>query len=164
MVIRLTHLLAVVACILSLHSFAFAQTALPSNLHVTPIYRSLVESIAHQSPTFRAQLLRIANAPSVTVYLDVVPRVTGSRALTQMSRQIDGFTAWIEVSRFDDVVELIGHEVEHVIEQIDGVDLAAGAAGIYSVSSTRTVFETERAARAGVTVAGEVRAAARRRL
>ena len=49
----------------------------------------------------------------------------------------------------DNVVELIAHEIEHVIEQIDRVDLAESAAGIYSVSAGGMVFETERAGRAG---------------
>jgi hypothetical protein len=160
MVVRLTTPLAFVACILSLLTPAFAQPALPSNLHVSPVYHGLVESIARQSPTFQAQLVRIATAPDVTVHLDVVPRIAGARAVTEMVRQSDGLTARIQVSRFDNVVELIAHEIEHVIEQIEGVHLAGGArvadSGIYAVSLNGAAFETARAARAGRTVAREV--------
>lgn len=162
MVVRQTHLLAAVLCILSLHSPAFAQLALPSNLHVAPVYRELVESMADQSPTFQAQLLRIATAAGVTVHVEFVQHIIGARAVTRMVRQSDGLTARIEVDRFDNVVELIAHEIEHVIEQIDGVDLAADAAGIYSVAAGGMVFETDRAARAGVSVSEEVRASRRR--
>ena len=151
---------------LSLTSSVFAQTELPPNLHVADIYREFVQSIGDRSPTFEAQLRRIEAEPDVSVHLGIVPRVIGARAMTQMVRQNGTLIAWIEVARLDDVVELIAHELEHVIERIDGVNLAAGAdaanSGIYLVSKSGMVFETERASRAGVTVAAEVRASARR--
>ena len=154
--------LAIAISILALHSPAFAQSALPSNLRVAPMYRALVESMADRSPTFRRQLLRIANEPQLTIDLDVVLRIVGARAVTQMVRQADGLTARIQVTRLDDVVELIAHEIEHVIEQIDGVDLAAYAGqpgtGVYTVAAGGMVFETVRATRMGVVVAQEVRA------
>jgi hypothetical protein len=160
MALRHTYPLAFVVCILSVHPPAFAQSALPSNLHVAPIYREMVESMADRSPTFQAQLTRIANAQEVTVHVDVVLRITGARAMTQMDRRNDGLTARIQVARFDNVIELIAHEIEHVIEQIERVDLAGGAGmadtGIYAVSLNGMAFETARAARVGVSVAREV--------
>lgn len=160
------HRPAIVLCILSFASPAFAQFALPSNFDVPTMYRELVESMADRSPTFREQLRRIASEPGLIIDLDVVPRIVGARAVTRMVRQTDELTAHIEVARFENVVELIAHELEHVIEQIDRVDLTAGAARsdaeIYSVSSSGTVFETARAARAGVSVAQEVRVSSRR--
>lgn len=150
---------AIVLCILSLTSPAFAQSALPPNLQVAPIYRELVESMAAQSPIFQAQLLRIATAAGVTVHVEVVPHIVGARAMTRMVRQHDALTARIEVARFDDLVELIAHEIEHVIEQIDGVDLAGGASlSNHSVAAGGMVLETERAKRVGRLVAQEVRA------
>jgi len=94
----------------------------------------------------------------VTAHLEIVQYIIGARAMTRMVRQIDGLTARVEVARYDNVVELIAHELEHVIEQIDRVDLAESAAGIYSVAAGGMVFETERAKRVGLTVAQEVRA------
>lgn len=44
------HCAAIVLCIVSLASPAFAQLALPANLQVPPLYRPLVESIADRSP------------------------------------------------------------------------------------------------------------------
>ena len=45
--------------------------------------------------------------------------------------------------------ELIAHEFEHVIEQLDGVDLAAHAAlphtGVTSIGHSTDIFETMRA-------------------
>jgi hypothetical protein len=160
MVIRLIASLAVLICILLLHSPAHAQFALPSNFHVAPMYREFVEAIADHSPTFEAQLRRIGTAPGVEVHMEIVPRVIGARARTRMERDTKGLTAWIEVTRLDNVVELLAHEMEHVIEQIERVDLAGRAkmaeTGIYLVSVDGTTFETARAASAGVTVAREV--------
>jgi len=160
MVIRLIASLSVVICILLLHSPAHAQFALPSNVHVAPMYREFVEAIADHSPTFEAQLMRIATTVDVDVHVEIVPRVLGARARTRMVRDPEGLTAWIEVGRLDNVVELIAHEIEHVIEQIERVDLAWGArmaeTGIYAVSVDGMAFETARAERTGVTVAREV--------
>ena len=94
----------------------------------------------------------------MTVHVEIVQHIIGARAMTRMVRQIDGLTAWVEVARLDNVVELIAHELEHVIEQIDRVDLAGSAAGVYSVAAGGMIFETERAKRVGLIVAQEVRA------
>jgi hypothetical protein len=75
-----------------------AQSTLPSNLHVAPMYRDLVESIANRSRTFKAQLLRIANAHGATVHVEIVQHIMGARAMTRMERQIDGLTARVEVT------------------------------------------------------------------
>lgn len=160
MVIGFVPSLAVVVCIFLLHSPAHAQLALPSNLHVAPLYLEFIEAMAEHSPTFEAQLRRIATAPGVEVFVAIVPRVIGARARTRMVRDHKGLTAWIEVSRLDNVVELLAHEIEHVVEQIERVDLAESSrmagSGIYSVSVDGNAFETLRATRAGVTVAREV--------
>jgi hypothetical protein len=86
----------------------------------------------------------------------------GGRALTRLSRQADGsLHAEISVGRFDDDVELIAHEIEHVIEQLDEIDLSSLAAlpgtGVHRTSLTDEIFETSRAAQTGVRVAREVR-------
>lgn len=145
------------------------QVVLPPNLHVSPIHRELVESMARQSPTFRRQLLRIASEPGLTVDVQAIPatHILGARAATRIVRQSGGgLAARIELTRLDDVVELMAHEIEHVIEQIDGVDLAAYASlpdsGVHAVAHDGAAFETVRATRVGVNVAQEVRASGQR--
>lgn len=164
--IRHIHRAAIVLCIVLSTSSAFAQSSLPSNLQMAPMYRELVESMADRSATFRRQLTRIASEPGLTIDLEFVPRIIGARAETRMVRQVDRLDARIQVARLEDRIELIAHEIEHVIEQMDGVDLAAASAagdiGIYSVSGSGKVFETDRAARIGLSVAQEVRASLRR--
>jgi hypothetical protein len=69
--------------------------------------------------------------------------------------------AAIEIPALDNVVELIAHEIEHVIEQLDGIDLPAHAArkdsSVTELESDETMFETVRARRVGALVASEVR-------
>jgi hypothetical protein len=58
-------------------------------------------------------------------------------------------------------VEYLAHEIEHVLEFLDEVDLAAAAAqGIHGVteSGRSAAFETSRAIAIGRLVAGEVTA------
>jgi hypothetical protein len=59
------------------------------------------------------------------------------------------------------VAELIAHELEHVIEQLDGVDLAAKAdtdsSSVKRGDTPEPAYETVRATRMGLAVAAEVR-------
>jgi hypothetical protein len=70
-------------------------------------------------------------------------------------------TASITIAPPHDAVELIAHEFEHIIEQLDGVDLASRAAvprsGVHEQPGTPGMFETVRATRIGQRVAAEVR-------
>ena len=65
------------------------------------------------------------------------------------------------MGRFDDDVELIAHEMEHVIEQLDEIDLPSLAdlpdTGVHHTLSAGVTFETSRAAQTGLRVAREVR-------
>ncbi|MEP6918921.1 MAG: hypothetical protein ABJC89_24990, partial [Acidobacteriota bacterium] len=66
----------------------------------------------------------------------------------------------IHVTRLQDPVELIAHEIEHVIEQLDGVDLEAHARGGNVWKRDDGAFETQRAIVVGRRVAHEVTDAA----
>ena len=135
----------------------------PGNLRVPPIYRRYVETLADRSPTFRRQCLRLAAAPWLTVMLAPLPmrRVEAMRARTQFLVNADGRRmALIEIGTLDDQFELIAHEIEHVIEQLDGVDLRVRArlpsSGVRRCDNGES-FETVRAIRAGRLAALEVR-------
>lgn len=137
--------------------------AVPPNIVVSPSLRGLVDRMLRESRTFRRQCLRIAADASVTVHLNLalVPLSFGVRAKTRFSRPSQGpLSAAIEIGRRENLVELIAHEFEHVIEQLDGVDLHARAtvpgSGVSEVSFTKGVFETIRATRAGLSVVAEL--------
>jgi len=86
----------------------------------------------------------------------------------RMARHGTQQIAIIQIPALDDTVELIAHELEHVVEQLDGVDLRAHAgrsdSSVRALASDEMKFETVRARRVGVLVALEVqqRAAERR--
>jgi hypothetical protein len=144
------------------------QLSLPANLTVSPMYRPLLEDMLRQSATFRRQCLRIAGEPQVTIQLKIatLPWRSDVRAQTEITRQPGGrLDAFIQIFPLHDNVELIAHEIEHVIEQLDEVDLASRArlpdTGVRSLSDDRHVFETTRALRVGQKVTGEVLALSR---
>jgi hypothetical protein len=139
-----------------------SSITLPQNLRVPPMYQPYVDSMLRWSPTFRRQCLRLAQAPWLTVVLAPLPvgRSDMIRARTHFETDADGRrTATMAIGSLDDQVELIAHELEHVIEQLDGVDLRARATlpetGVHSLKDAG--FETVRAARAGRAASEEVR-------
>jgi predicted ATP-grasp superfamily ATP-dependent carboligase len=140
------------------------QVEIPSNLKISSMYRELVETMLSESPTFRRQMLRIAGSHQLTVYLKMTapqwPRDV--RAMTQFVRAGTGLLAAnIEIAPLQNDVELIAHELEHVIEQLDDIDLRARArqrnSGVHDATGGGTLFETIRATRIGQQVAREVR-------
>jgi len=144
------------------------QLSLPANLIVQSSYRALVEQMLRGSPAFRRQCLRISGESRLIVQLKLGSPQWRSdfRATTRVTRGGDGrMTAVIEVFPLNDDVELIAHEIEHVIEQLDEVDLASHAAngntGVRLLAEN--VFETVRARQTGLKVTGEVRAFTGRR-
>ena len=139
------------------------QLAVPQNLLVPPMYRPLVESMLRDSPTFRRQCMRIEGERLLTVHLAINSGNTrsGIRATTRMTRNTNGrISAFIDIGSFQDTEELIAHEMEHIIEQLDGVDLAARASvphtGVTAVGWARNMFETTRAKRMGLKVVSEL--------
>jgi hypothetical protein len=138
--------------------------AAPPNVVVSDTHRALLERMLQQSPTFRRQCVRIAAERKLFINIGFAPPYTRTdlRATTFISRQANGrITASITIAPVHDTVEMIAHEFEHIIEQLDGVDLAARAArprsGVHEQSGTPGVFETVRATRIGQRVAAEVR-------
>lgn len=136
---------------------------IPSNLHVSSVYRELVERMLSRSPTFRRQILRISGAQDLTVAVRAAaPWPRSIRASTRFVRDRNGhLSASIGIAPLTDHTELIAHEIEHVIEQLDEIDLSAKAArqnsGVRATPGTDGLFETTRAMRIGRQVALEVR-------
>jgi hypothetical protein len=140
------------------------QLASPPNLLVPPLYRALIDSMLRESATFRRQCMRIAGEPHLVVRLAIgmTALPPDVRAVTQIRRSETGqLLALVDIGRHQELAELIAHELEHVIEQLDGIDLAARAAlphtGVTAVGSRAGAFETTRAKRAGLKVVSELR-------
>jgi hypothetical protein len=144
------------------------ELSLPSNLVVPALFRDVVDVMLRDSPTFRRQCARIANAPRMIVVLDWSLPESGNRtrARTVMSTTQDGGQhAAVTIRSGNDPVELIAHELEHVLEQLDDVDLRAlatvPASRVHGCECGEETYETVRAVRAGHTAADEVRRHAR---
>jgi hypothetical protein len=129
---------------------------------------SLASEMARRSATFRQQLLTLGAAPALRARVRNTGRMNSTVALakTIFAHSKAGLlVADIQIpvplifARRD--VEFIAHEAEHVIEQIEGVDLPALAnkrgSGVYRIDMAGRPFETERAKTAGQIVDREYR-------
>jgi hypothetical protein len=142
--------------------------ALPANLRVDRAFACVVQVMAERSPTFRRQLARLAATPELTVIVrpSGIDRDRDARALTRFARagaDLRGAEVLVARDQHAMVPELIGHELEHVIEQLDQADLPrhaeAHASGVTRGPRDAVFakyFETERAREIGRKVSREV--------
>jgi hypothetical protein len=144
------------------HRVDDALAVLPPNLTYAMVYRDLLHSMVRRSPTFRRQCQRLAQSDSLTVTLRLPTTSSGlsARAQTSIVRAANRLHATVEIKALQDAAELIAHELEHVIEQIDGIDLKLQSAqpGKGVTECEDGSFETVRAVRVGRLVAQEIRA------
>jgi hypothetical protein len=135
------------------------ESSLPANLIVPDIVRPLVTTMWQQSFTFRRQCTRLAENPAVVVTIELASRTRhGRRALTRVERRASGLHAWVQLElRTPQLyVEHIAHELEHVLEHVDGADLPRLARqGLNGVENHAGQYETARARSVGRTVARE---------
>jgi hypothetical protein len=135
------------------------ENSLPVNLELPSGFDNWAHDIWRRSPTFRRQCHRLKATPGWHVRVSVRPQLSGMRAHTEFRRASNGdMTALVELGfQGTQLVELLGHELEHVIEQIDGIDLAQlarqGAHGVTGRPAQH--YETARAVAAGLKVAAE---------
>ncbi len=136
----------------------------PPNLIVPSPYDKLVSDMWRRSGTFRRQGRRIAGETGLVVRVHMNPLVPGesvratTRATTRVKRQPGSLAADVSIRDTGCFVELLAHELEHVLEQLDGLDLAAAAqrAGRAVWVAGDGSFETIRAIHVGRQVAAEV--------
>jgi len=135
-------------------------TALPANIIVPGGYQQWIETIIERSPTLQRQCLAIASAEHVVVRLRSTDPISGDcRATTSFSRDRTGrLRAVVSIPVSVDFAELLAHEFEHVVEQIEGLNLRRLArspeSGVREIR--RNVFETQRATDAGLMAAMEL--------
>jgi hypothetical protein len=132
---------------------------LPANLVVPGIMRPLLTSMWSLSPTFRRQCARLAEHPEIRVRIDFLARVHTGRASALVERSDGSYeaSAEIDVSTPALYVEHIAHELEHVLEALDGADLPRLARQrVDGVMDLGGKYETARAQAVGRMVAHEV--------
>jgi len=135
---------------------------LPANIQVTEQLRPAIATLIAKSATFRRQCDAIAAAPHVRVgmTLTLTPLGTNIRARALARRYAAGAViVEVQIPHASDYVELIAHELEHVTELVDGVNLSARAIDHPDLVRRRPedgAFETARARAAGEAAALEV--------
>jgi hypothetical protein len=133
--------------------------ALPDSIALGDGLQPIVRSLLERSPKFREQCRAIAAAPRLRATVSVSYRngIGATRARTSFRQnQWGALAAEIEIHGALELTELIAHEFEHLIEQLDGVDLKALAREGEARRLANGAFETDRAIAAGQQVAGEV--------
>lgn len=138
---------------------------LPDTIHITDQLLPPLQKMLKQSPTFRSQCRKIADTPGLYVRVRFDWRIDPFlyRARTTIHRlEVGPIIALVDIGIFGNPVELLAHEFEHLVEQIEGVRLTELSSHTSCAwHSQGDMFETERAIRAGRTVRDEVRAADR---
>jgi hypothetical protein len=133
--------------------------SLPSSIAIEKGLERVVQWTLENSPTFRQQCRVLAGATMLTATVRVEARTPGAteRALSTVRRTPSGvLSAEIRIWNADSLSELLGHEFEHLIEQLDGVNLAALVNSGQARRMDGGAFETARAVAAGQRVSGEV--------
>jgi hypothetical protein len=141
------------------------RRTVPANIDVAHDLARVLERIYHRSATFRAQCERIADADNLRVKIRIDTAIPSRcRAYTIVRRSGGDILADVHVPPTNGLIELIGHEFEHLLEQIEGIDLKtlAGVKGSGVRVLDGRVFETDRAQAAGRLVLAETDRARRR--
>jgi len=136
-------------------------TDLPPNLRVPRDLRPILEQAMRRSATFQRQLqmLRQTQRVRMSVTYGGVRGMRMFQAHSTVTRhQYGALMVDTELFAPADMVELVAHEIEHVCEQIEGVDLRALSlrhdSGVYDMGGH---YETQRAIAAGHRVSRELR-------
>lgn len=137
---------------------------LPVNVRIDESLAPRVQLMLERSATFRGQCRRLAAAPWVHVGVRLGPYFLdryGYRAYSTIQRpQPKLLIAVVTLQASADPSLWIGHEFEHLVEQIDDVDVARLASRLRDAWHTRHgMVETGRAVRAGNRIFDEVRTA-----
>jgi len=126
------------------------ESALPFNIDAG-ILEPVALALLQQSPTFKQQCLRIATTIVLRVNVQITPRLRGSQGETTIQRYDTGaLRAHVQVAFGADYVELLAHEFEHVLEQVEHVRLTDQLASRQAWITVTGAFETQRAMDVGV--------------
>jgi hypothetical protein len=161
----LTRRVFVTAVSLALHNYAARADDTLNPIRWPPALQQQAERMILRSPTFRSQYERLERTSGLQVVVRWAPGLEqrSYRARSTIQRlRTGGLLAVVAISPHGNRAELIAHEFEHILEQIERLHLptlAGSSSGVWQ--SGRGMYETERAIRAGRTVADEVRFEAR---
>lgn len=126
------------------------ESSLPFNVNAGTL-EPIAIALLQQSPTFRQQCQRLAAAIVLRIQVYVVPTIPGSATAESIIRRFDtgALRAEVFVEFGADYVELLAHEFEHVLEQVEQVSLVKQLRSRQAWLTATGAFETERAMNAG---------------
>ena len=135
------------------------RSFLPANVFLLHDIEEPLQRIYESAPSFRAQCARIAAAKGLRVTVRIDPRMPSQcRAFTLVRRSGTQIFADVHLRPSSNHAEMLAHEFEHILEQIEGLNLRTlsrvKGSGVREVEYA--VFETERAQSAGEAIAEEV--------
>jgi len=134
--------------------------SMPSSINAPDDLRHHMGWMLQRSATFRQQCRRI-DVPRLHVQIrpdvQLLDRPFRARSIIQRS-ETGRLTAWVAITPLGNPTQWLAHELEHIIEQLDGVRIPQLAL-TSSRDAWRTgadMFETDRAMRIGRLVLHEV--------
>ena len=133
-----------------------------SNMRIDDMLKPVVSALLMKSATFRRQWDTISASRFIRVTIVLRPgmqEADSTRARTEVSHfAYGGMRARIELPNATELTELLAHELEHVLEQLEGLDLRAlaGRRGQGVAEVQKGLYETARARAAGLQVYQEV--------
>ena len=127
------------------------ESSLPFNIDAGTL-EPVALALLQRSPTFQQQCRRIAATTVLRVRVWVTPRlVVGARGETIIRRYESGaLRADVMLFFGGDYEELLAHEFEHVLEQVERVRLSDQAADNRAWLTASGAFETARALAVGL--------------
>lgn len=144
----------------SVSASTICESVLPFNIDAGSL-EPIAVALLHRSPTFQQQCLRIARTVVLRVRVRITPRLRGGLGETTIQRFDTGaLRAEIVLLFGQDYVELLAHEFEHVLEQVDQVNLPHEVTARRAWITGTGAFETVRARDTGVRTRQEVDALA----
>jgi hypothetical protein len=126
-------------------------------LEVPDSLRPIVERMWRTSPTFRRQCTRLAEVSlRIMVRLDPHLDLTKANAVTTIDVR-ESLVRSVSTRLGSLTPEHLAHEIEHVLEQLDGIDIRRAVQnGLLGVHEASRGFETARAIAIGRLVAHEM--------
>lgn len=140
---------------------ASCPRTLPDNIELPRDLERMLARVYRGSATFRAQCDRIGAAGTLSVNVKLDTAIPSSyQAFTLICRRGHAVRADVHVPpAARAMAELVSHEFEHILEQLDGLNLRMLSRVRGSgVRESFDVYETTRAQRAGRIVAAELSA------
>ena len=100
------------------------RSFLPANVFLLHDIEEPLQRIYERAPSFRAQCARIAAAKGLRVTVRIDPRMPSRcRAFTIVRRSRKQIFADVHLRPSSNHAEMLAHEFEHILEQIEGLDL-----------------------------------------